>query len=156
MQNEANDRHETLTLVTLDAAKAFDVVWQGAQLWKRFLEGVVGSVWLTLLNMYTQATSVVRWGHHTSAPFQVKKGGGGVRLCGILSTAHYKLYNNDLLHMLQDSGIGASIGCFYCGASICAVDVVVLGSRVYAQCIVHITRAYCSGHRYCIHLKRPP
>ena len=151
MQNEAKDQREPLTLVTLDAAKAFDVVWQGSLLRKIFLEGVDGTIWLTLLNMYTMATSSVRWGHHVSAPFQVRQ---GVRQGGILSTVHYKLYNNDLLHMLQESGTGATIGCFYCGAPTCADDVAVLGGRMHAQCIVYIVRGYCSGHRYCIHPKK--
>ena len=72
----------------LDAAKAFDVVWQESLLRKIFLEGVDGTIWLTLLNMYTKATSLVKWGHHVSAPFQVRQ---GVRQDGILITVHYKL-----------------------------------------------------------------
>ena len=40
IQNELKDRHETLTFVTLDAAKAFDIVWQVALLWKMFIEDV--------------------------------------------------------------------------------------------------------------------
>ena len=39
MQNEAKDRREPLTLVTLDAAKAFDMVWQSSLLRKIFLGG---------------------------------------------------------------------------------------------------------------------
>ena len=109
MQIEAKDQRRPLTLVTLDAAKDFDVVWQGSLRRKIFLEGVDGTIWLTPLNMYTQATSSVRWGHYVSAPFQVRQ----VKQGGILSTVHYKLYNNDLLHMLQESGIGATIGYFY-------------------------------------------
>ena len=88
MQNEAKDRGEPLTLVTLDAAKAF-VVWQGSLLRKINLEGVDGTVWFTLLSIYTQATSSVRWDQRVSAPFQVKK---GVRQGGILSTSHYNLF----------------------------------------------------------------
>ena len=151
MQNEAKDRHETLPHVIMDAAKAFDIVWQGALMWKMFIEGFGGFLWLTLLNMYSQATSSVRWGHYTSALFPVKH---GVRQGCILSTTHCMLYNNELLHMLQDSGIGVSIGCFYCGAPTCADNVAVLGSRVHAQCIVHMTRGYCFVHRYCIHPKK--
>ena len=30
----------------------------------------------------------------------------------------------------------------------------VLGSRVHAQCSVHMALGYCSGHRYCIHPKK--
>ena len=86
-----------------------------------------------------------------SDPFQVRQ---GVRQDGILSTVHYKLFNNDLLHMLQDSGLGASIGCFYCGAPTCADDVAALGGRMHAQCIVYMVKGYCCGHRYCIHPKK--
>ena len=86
-----------------------------------------------------------------SDPFQVRQ---GVRQGGILSTVHYKLFNNDLLHMLQDSGLGANIGCFYCGAPTCADDVAALGGRMHAQCIVYMVKGYCCGHRYCIHPKK--
>ena len=134
--------------MTLDAAKAFDVVWQGSLLRKIYLEGVDGCIWLTLLNMYTQATSSVRWGQGVSAPFPVKQ---GVRQGGILSTIHYKLFNNDLLHVIEESGIRATIGCLYCGAPTCADDVAALGGKMHAQCIVTIVRWYCGGHRYCIH-----
>ena len=98
--------------------------------------------------MYTQATSSVRWGQRVSAPFPVKQ---GVRQGGIISTIHYKLFNNDLLHVIEESGIGATIGCLYCGAPTCADDVAVLGGKMHAQCIVTIVRWYCDGHRYCIH-----
>ena len=98
------------------------------------LEGVDGTIWLILISllnmyMYIWATSSVRWGHHVSAPFQVIQ---GVRQGGILSTVHYKLYNNDLLYMLQESGIGATIGCFYCGAPTCTDDVAALGGKMHA------------------------
>ena len=63
---------------------------------------------------------------------------------GILSTTHYKLFNNGLLHEIDESGLGASIGCFRCGAPTCADDVAVLGNKVYhARCMVEIVRGYC-------------
>ena len=40
IQNETKDRHETLTFFTLDAAKAFDIIWQVALLQKMFIKGV--------------------------------------------------------------------------------------------------------------------
>ncbi|MEW8562218.1 MAG: hypothetical protein AB2541_08940, partial [Candidatus Thiodiazotropha sp.] len=52
VQNEAKDRGEFLTLVTLDAAKAFDVVWQASLLRKIYHEGVDGTLWVTLSCMY--------------------------------------------------------------------------------------------------------
>lgn len=44
VQNEAKDRGEFLCLVTLDAAKAFDVVWQASLLRKIYHEGVDGTL----------------------------------------------------------------------------------------------------------------
>ena len=56
--------------------------------------------------------------------------------------------------MFQDSGLGASIGCFYCGAPTCADDLAALGGRMHAQCIVYMVKGYCCGHRYCIRPKK--
>ena len=39
VQNEAKDKGEFLSLVTLDAAKAFDVVWQTSLMRKIYQEG---------------------------------------------------------------------------------------------------------------------
>ena len=47
----------------------------------------------------------------------------GVRQGGILSTLHYKLYNNDLLHLLESLMAGMSIGHIDCSCPTCADDV---------------------------------
>ena len=149
VQNEGKDRVEFLALVTLDAAKAFDVFWQASLLRKIYQEGVNGTLWLTLSRMYSDAVASVKWGPHISSFFPNKQ---GVRQGGILSTTHYKLFNNGLLHMLDESGLGASIGCCKCGAPLCADDVTVLGNKVlHVLCMVEILRAYCCLERYTIH-----
>ena len=149
VQNEAKDRGEFLSLVTLDAAKAFDVVWQASLLRKIYHEGVDGTPWLTLPCMYSNAITSVKWGPHISSSFPIKQ---GVRQGGILSTTHYKLFNNGLLHTMDESGIGASIGCFKCGAPTCADDVAVLGNKIFhVRCMVEIVRGYCSLEHYTIH-----
>ena len=94
--------------------KAFNVVWQGSLLRKIFREGVDGSLWLILSGMYTNAVTSIKWGPHVSAPFSIKQ---GVRQGGILSTVHYKLINNDLLRMCEESGLDAGTGCFRFGVS---------------------------------------
>ena len=48
MQNETNNRREPRTLVTLDAAKAFDGVWQESLLWKIFLNPLLHRLFLDL------------------------------------------------------------------------------------------------------------
>ena len=149
VQNEAKDRGEFLGLITFDAAKAFDVVWQGSLLRKIFREGVDGSLWLTLSSMYANAVTSVKWGPHVSTHFTIKQ---GVRQGGILSTVHYKLFNNDLLRICEESGLGAGIGCFRCGAPTCGDDVAVLGNRAFhVQCLVEMVRRYCSCEHYTIH-----
>ena len=78
VQNEAKDKGE---LVTLDAAKAFDVVWQASLLRKIYHEGVDGTLWLTLSSMYSNAVTSVKWGPHVSSSFPI---GQGVRQGGFL------------------------------------------------------------------------
>ena len=145
VQNETKDRGEFLTLVTLDAAKAFDVVWQASLLRKIYHEGVDGILWLTLSCMYSDAVTSVKWGPHVSSSFLIAL---GARQGGILSTTHYKLFNN----ALDESGLGASIGCFKCGAPTCADDVAVLGNKVYhTRCMVEIVRGYCGREHHTTH-----
>ena len=60
--------------------------------------------------MYSDLTSVVKWEGTLSLsdPFVIKQ---GVRQGGVLSTAHYKRYNNPLLIQLENKFTGAKIGC---------------------------------------------
>ena len=77
VQNEAKDKGEFLTLVTLDAAKAFDVVWQASLLRKIYYEGVDGTLttlWLTLSSMYSNVVTSVKWGPHVSSSFPIGQG----------------------------------------------------------------------------------
>ena len=60
-QNEPKDMHTPLRMVTLDACKAFDVVWQDSLLRKMINVGVQGKLWLTIRDMYSYARSVVKW-----------------------------------------------------------------------------------------------
>ena len=73
-QNEAIDLREGLHLVTLDAAKAFDVVWQDSLMRKIYSAGVDGSLWLTTANLYRDAETSVKWSSHVSEPFKVQQG----------------------------------------------------------------------------------
>ena len=54
--------------------------------------------------------------------------------------------------MCEESGLGAGIGCFRCGAPTCADDVAVLGNKAFhVQCLVEMVRGYCSCEHYTIH-----
>ena len=67
-QNEAKDIGEPLKLVTLDACKAFNVVWQESLLRKIYNAGIHGKLWLCLSNLYSGAHSVVKWQGIVSHP----------------------------------------------------------------------------------------
>lgn len=148
VQNEAKDVNKPLTLVTLDVCKAFDVVWQDSLLRKLYLTGVHGKLWLTLNNLYSDATSSVKWKNRLSDPFVIKQ---GVRQGGILSTLHYKLFNNNLLHMIEDLHVGACIGSVDCSCPTCADDVGVLGEDDDdTQEELKVVRFYSKRERYSI------
>ena len=68
---------------------------------------VSGADWLLLQNMYSDLTSVVKWEGTLSCPFVIRQ---GVCQGGVLSTAHYKRYNNPLLIQLENKFTGAKIG----------------------------------------------
>ena len=55
------------------------------------MASIDGSMWLTLSSLYNGASSSVKWLSLVSDPFIVRQ---GVRQDGILSTLHYKLFNN--------------------------------------------------------------
>ena len=73
VQNEAKDRGEFLSLVTLDAAKAFDVVWQASLLRKIYHEGVDGTLFLTLSCIYSNAIISMKWGPHIPSSFPIRQ-----------------------------------------------------------------------------------
>ncbi|MCW4345464.1 MAG: reverse transcriptase domain-containing protein, partial [Candidatus Thiodiazotropha endolucinida] len=152
VQNEAKLNKQNLHLVTLDACKAFDVVWQDSLLRKVYLAGVDGSMWLTLSSLYNGASSSVKWSGHVSQPFTVRQ---GVRQGGILSTLHYKLFNNGLLHMLESLHLGAFIGHINCCAPTCADDVALLGTcKRHLRELLHTVWFYKGRERYLINAQK--
>ena len=95
----ANNKHDLL-LTTLDTQKAFDVVDQNPLLQKLYLDGIHGDDWLLLKNLYSDCSSRIKWAGDLSHPINIKQ---GVRQGGVLSTGHYKRYNNPLLLHLEKS-----------------------------------------------------
>ncbi len=148
VQAEAKELKQPLNLVTLDACKAFDVVWQDSLLRKLFNTGIQGNLWSVLNQLYTGATTAVKWKNHTSEKFTVKQ---GVRQGGILSTLHYKLYNNNLLLMLEDLHVGATVGHINCCAPTCADDVAILATTPGdLQTLLDVVHNYTTDERYLI------
>ena len=151
-QNEAKDLGEPLRLVTLDACKAFDVVWQESLLRKIFNVGVQGSLWVCMKNLYRGAFSAVKWQGQISEMFEIKQ---GVRQGGILSTLHYKLFNDDLLHLLEALKVGMVIGHIDCSCPTCADNVALLAKFLLClQVLLTVVRYYLGRERYSINTSK--
>ena len=145
-QNEAKENSTPLKLVTLDACKAFDVVWQDSLLRKIFNIGIGGSLWTCIKNLYEGAQTKVKRSGHVSPPFEIRQ---GVRQGGILSTLHYKLFNNDLLVLLQKLRVGVSIGHIDCCAPTCTDDVALLAATIILlQIIASVVFYYICREHY--------
>ncbi len=105
--SEAKDSNKELFVASLDAKKAFDVVYQNAMLRKLFFDGLDPSLWNLMCEQYQDASSRVRWNGTLSRSFNLLQ---GVRQGSVLSTDCYKAFINRLLKQLEDSGVGAKIG----------------------------------------------
>ena len=145
-QNEAVDLREDLHFVTLDEAKAFAVVWQDSLMRKIYNAGVDGSIWLTTAYLYRDTETSVKWSSHLSELFKAQQ---GVRQEGVLSAQYYKLYNNDLLHMIVNLQTGTTIGHINCSAPTCC-DVLAALARgaLFLQVIMDIVEFYKNRERY--------
>ena len=137
----------------MDACKArFDVVWQDSLLRKIHNVGIQGKLWLCLSNLYKGAHSAVKWQGIVSPSFEIKQ---GVRQGGILSTLHYKLYNNDLLHLLESLRAGMSIGHIDCSCPTCADDVALLAKfLICLQILLGVVKFYISREHYFINAQK--
>jgi hypothetical protein len=69
-----------------------------------------------------------------------------------LATENYKVFVKPVLQMLQDSGIGASIGSIYCGCPTCADDIIFLSPTANdLQIQLHVAYDFSTTERYIIH-----
>ena len=108
--------------------------------------GVDGYLWLTSANLYRDTEASVKWSSQVSEPFKVQQ---GVRQGGVLSARHYKLYNNDLLHIIFNLQTGTTIGHINCSAPTCCDDLAVLARRaLFLQMIMDILEFYKNRERY--------
>ena len=69
--------------------------------------GVEWKSWSVIHSLFQETVSAVKWNGLLSVKFRIEQ---GVRQGGILSTDSYKLYKNNALLRVENSGFGASIG----------------------------------------------
>ena len=108
---EAANSKQDLLLTTLDTKKAFDVVDPNSLLQKVCLDGVHGDDWVMLKDLYSDCSSRIKWAEEPSHPINLKQR-DNVRQGGVLSTGHYKRYNNPLLLQPEKQYSGMKIGSF--------------------------------------------
>ena len=149
------DSKKPLIVAMLDAQKAFDVVDHDSLLRRLYLDGICGSDWMLLQNMYSDLTSVVKWEGTLSDPFVIKQ---GVRQGGVLSNAHYKRYSNPLLIQLENKFTGAKIGCIRIPHATVADDLTLMSHSTKEMQVMVPTSGSSGGFanrsRFMIHPKK--
>ena len=95
---------------------------------------------------------MVKWSGHVSSPFEIRQ---GVCQGGIVSTLHYKLFNNDLLLLLQRLRVEFFFGHIDCCASTCADSVAVLAATVTClQILACVVFYYICREHYTINAQK--
>ena len=110
-----------------DLQKAFDLVKFPVLLHRLGVSGVNSKTWRLLQNWYTNSTSSVRMGCHSSPTFQLQQ---GVRQGSILSPFLFLLVMDPLLRQLQSHSLGISINNTYAGGYLHADDIHTLASSM--------------------------
>lgn len=142
--SEASQAYKELlndvVLLTLDAQKVFDKVYHEILFNNIYHDG---NVWLLMRNLYRDVTVEVKWNNSTSESFRKEL---GVRQGAVLSTVHYKRYNNALLQALKRSNLGANIGNINVVAPTCSDDIAILaGNEQELQSILDIVHNLTSN-----------
>ncbi|MEW8547538.1 MAG: reverse transcriptase family protein [Candidatus Thiodiazotropha sp.] len=145
---ESKNSKQGLLLTTLDTQKAFDVVDHNSLLRRLYLDGVQGDDWLLIRDMYTDCSSRVKWAGLVSDPINIRQ---GVRQGGVLSTSHYKRYNNPLLLQLEEHYSEVKIGSISIPHVTVADDLAVL-ARKYSdmQVMLWDVEDNTNRERYCV------
>ncbi|MCG7892397.1 MAG: reverse transcriptase family protein, partial [Candidatus Thiodiazotropha endolucinida] len=146
---EAANCKQDLFLTTLDTQKAFDVVDHNSLLRKLYLDGVQGNDRLLLKDLYSDCSSRVKWASELSEPINIRQ---GVRQGGVLSTGHYKRYNNPLLLQLENRYPGMMIGSISIPHITVADDLALLAQcQTDMQVMVWDVEHSANRERYCVH-----
>ena len=140
------DKRINTYIALLDAKAAFDVVDHESLFRKLYNAGVNGKLWNIIYNLHSNAVSAVKWEGGLSKTFPVEQ---GVRQGGILSADLYKLYINDLLDRMVQSGAGGHIGDIPCNAPTCADDMTTLSeTENELQTLCNVAYDYSCMERY--------
>ena len=133
---------EPLFLLFLDAKSAFDTVVTEFLVRYLYLSGVDGDALLLLNQRLVNRKTYVDWDRTIMGPIVDEH---GVEQGGVNSSELYKLYNNELLNTLQNSGQGVKLNCKLTVSAVGqADDVVICSNNIYMLYnLVQLALAYC-------------
>ena len=138
-----------LYIASLDARKAFDVVNHHLLKAKLLNAGIRPGWWKIIDDLYLNSYESTRWNNEDSRTYKVSQ---GVKQGSLISPHLYKLYINDLLLKLENSGLGAEIGQIYIGTPTCADDVILLTNDIrQLQPMLNVAKNYADTHEYELH-----
>ncbi len=150
--NEATEQRKPLYITFLDVKTAFDVVWHDSLLRKIYIDGVQGGLWLGIKSLYEGAHSAISWNGVLSDSFPVLQ---GVRQGAVLSADLYKRFNNPLLNMLSNSGMGGHIGINHLQSPTCADDIAICAyDKIEMQCMIDVVHQYSKQEKYEIQARK--
>jgi hypothetical protein len=134
MVNKYHDNREDLTVVFLDAEKAFDRVWHAGLFRKLKDLGFPDSIHGLLTDWYRGFRSQVKWMNQLSPPVLL---GQGTIQGSSISPHTFKCNVKDALYDVTDRHIGAMIGTHCVAVPTCADDIVAAGpSSLYEDTTV--------------------
>jgi hypothetical protein len=128
---EAADNCEDITIIFLDAEKAFDTVWHDGLFRKLANIGIPADLWKIMRDWYTGFTCSVKWLGHLSKPYVVKQ---GVMQGGGNSPNCFKMDADGPIQEVVDRHLGAKIGITCCGAPMVADDLAVAAVTSTGDC----------------------
>jgi endonuclease/exonuclease/phosphatase family metal-dependent hydrolase len=128
--NEYKDKGDDLTVIMLDAEKAFNKVWHQGLFRRLALSGVPRDLLGLIQDWYRGFRTQVRWGNQLSPAFTLHQ--GTIQGSGI-SPELFKLVNNPVLNSVTENHLGAKIGTTCCAVPTCADDTAVLASTQTAE-----------------------
>ena len=115
-------------------------------------QGITGSTWLLIKELYNKTTTQVKCQGQISDPFVNHQ---GFKQGGILSANFYKAYNKGILDTLENTNIGYKIGTNYIGCPTCTDDIMLCtGSEHDAFTQLRIIEHCTSNDRVKINSKK--
>ena len=136
----------------LDASKAFDRLIHSG-LFLKLIQRNAPKIFLDILiTWYDGLLCRVKWDGYHGNWFHVS---AGVRQGGILSPDFYNIYVDELICILQRSGVGCHISNVFAAALFYADDMCVLSPSLHGlQRMLDICSVYCSEWDICLNAKK--